>query len=537
MSERQPGPAQELGPRQAALAVAVFVLIAAAYLASAPGVWFVHSDSACYLGLARSLSRGPWLSFNYEFNYRPFGKYPPVFPFLLSVVYRTLGENIWVMQALSALTGVGAVVMAFLIVRPRAGTWPALAVACLTATCSWFWAHSSVYILSGMPYTFFSLLALWFAEREIRSPRLSVLKWLLAALLVILAIYTHMSGAALVPAVAAAVLFARGQERGRRQRLAAAALVGVLCTAAAVAWLAHGWNLTAGSGYTTLAKEEPLKTYKEPFRKLGLRVREWPSTPLGLETEEFPTGLGLILLAAFVVPGLVWGFRRHGSVAEFYLCIFFVLVTIHGGSGGKERYAVPVVPLLFYFGYLSLLLYGSMAGRLLGLCREGRAASRRRLGRVVLAAIVIAWLGTALYRHKRGKGGAGAFKSSSSELKVRRLREWEAAIRWAEHFGPPDATLYPGPAGAWATLHFISGHPVGKLDPRYRGQRILKSMVTWDADLVLTNMEGRTRKGLLPVLQRYDCFTLLYHSRRMRLYRIDKQRLRQLVAAAETDAP
>ena len=73
MSERQPGPAQELGPRQAALAVAVFVLIAAAYLASAPGVWFVLSDCACFLGLARSLSRVPWLSFYYVFFYRPFG--------------------------------------------------------------------------------------------------------------------------------------------------------------------------------------------------------------------------------------------------------------------------------------------------------------------------------------------------------------------------------------------------------------------------------------------------------------------------------
>ncbi|NQT85511.1 hypothetical protein HQ560_02025, partial [bacterium] len=61
-------PTTAMSPRRATVAV-VFLLILVAYLLSIPGVWSVHSDSAIYLGLGRSLARGD----GYTFNCAPFG--------------------------------------------------------------------------------------------------------------------------------------------------------------------------------------------------------------------------------------------------------------------------------------------------------------------------------------------------------------------------------------------------------------------------------------------------------------------------------
>ncbi len=84
--------------------VAVFALIAVAYLATVSPAWYVHPDSAKYLALARSLSRGE----GYVFNHVPHGKYVPVFPLLLAPVWAVLGRHFVVMQTLVALTGIGA---------------------------------------------------------------------------------------------------------------------------------------------------------------------------------------------------------------------------------------------------------------------------------------------------------------------------------------------------------------------------------------------------------------------------------------------
>ncbi len=184
--------------RETVVAVAVLVLAAGVYIASVPGILFVKPDSAVYMSTARSLARGE----GYAYNHARLGKYPPVFPLMLCLVYRSCGQDIRAMQFIVASCGAGALLFAWLLVRARSGARTALAVLALTATCTWFQSHSSAYILAGAPYALFSLAALWLAERAVRAEERLVLHWLLAAGVGAAAILTHVTGVALIPKTA-----------------------------------------------------------------------------------------------------------------------------------------------------------------------------------------------------------------------------------------------------------------------------------------------------------------------------------------------
>ncbi|NQT51670.1 hypothetical protein HQ576_06460, partial [bacterium] len=291
-----------------------------------------------------------------------------------------------------------------------------------------------------------------------------------------------------------------------------------------------------GSGYTNLMSHEPMDMLTNPFPKLKLRTSEWTATPLGLRSEAFPWPVGAALLATLLLPGLVRGFRRHRSCTEWYLCSYYAVMFLHGGMGGKERYVIPIIPLLFYYGALSLMALGGW----LAAQRAPHGASPRgaRLGRVLLVVLTLALTARALYERHRQRGGARAFSEGWQHVNARDLREWKQAVQWVKELGPPDCTIYPGPGGIWATIHFLSEQRVGKLHYRWRGLHILKSMVQWDAAMVLMQRHGATYEGVLAAMQEHpDCFERLRENSRAMLYRIHQPRLRQLVERLEAEPP
>ncbi len=515
--------------------VGVFLLIAAAYIGSIAGVWMLHSDSACYLGLGRSLARGE----GYTFNHAPFGKYPPVFPFMLSLVFRTVGEDVRGFQVVTALCGIVALLGAFALVRPRAGVGAALGVAVLAASSTWFWSYSSVYTLSTIPYTMFAMVSLWLAERQIRSARFAPVPWLVVTVCLLLAIFTRLVGAALVMAVAGGLVFAKGQRWPARQRWAVAAAVSVLCAAALGWWVQRGWRAGMGSSYKNLMTHEPMDMLENPFPKLRLRAQAWAAAPLGIEPELVSWPVGAALVAVFILPGVVSGFRRTRSAAEFFVATHFLVTFIHGGMGGKERYVIPVVPLIFYFAYQTLKLYGAGIRRLVGPRRVAAMAPGGWLAWLQRAGMTLAFLAVllpALYQRKRARGGAHAFAAGWRRKKAKSFRHWRSFARLIDEEGPPDATIYPGPGGTWAIVHYVSGHRVAKLHYRWRGMRILESMVEWEADFVLAHKHHTTYEGLIAAMNEHpECFTVVNDEGLLRLYRIHKARLRAVVAAAAAD--
>ncbi|NQT87119.1 glycosyltransferase family 39 protein [bacterium] len=492
--------------------IAVFAAVAIAYLVSIPGKWAVHPDSAFYMTVGRSLAEGE----GYTVNGDTFGKYPPVYPALLAVVYGAAGESFWWLQFVGAMSGVGACVTVYLWARGRTGVRTSLAVAVLTVTTTWFWNNACASIISGIPYVFLAFGVLWLAERAIRAERYSVWGWVGIALLTWLAIYIHMSGVALVAAIVGAVLFAKGAPRMARQRLIAAGLVGVLCTGAAACWLFNGRKAGQGRNYNGLIHNEPMRVLADPYGKLQMRAREWLAAPLSRDYEEIPEVVAFVVLGLLLAPGLVRGFRRERSVAELYLLVYFAVQYLHGGKDGHQRYVLPALPLLFYYGQESL--------RILGALLPGK--ERPRVRRAVLTALFIGLAGHGVYSVIRSRNGASDINAREKlEAQAERLAMTTDCI--VEHV-PEDATVYAADGGAaWVIFHYTTRRRMGKCLQFYTHDDLLKGMVEWEADFALKTKGQLQPHDVLGLLEgRPEFFTFVAKTDRCQLFRIDKDALK-----------
>jgi len=534
------GETPETNGRERWVVAGVFAAIAVAYLATVSPVWFVHPDSAKYLGLARSLAYGK----GYTFNYMPHGKYVPVFPLLLAPVWMTMGRDFVAMQVVVALTGLGALVATVALVRAREGARVAFWILVLTATCGWFWTASSLRLLAEAPYACFSMIALWYAERQTRAESFSAARWVLAGVLGAAAIYTHMVGVALVVALPAGAFLAGGRERTWRQRFASAFIVGIIVTSAAGYWIYRGSQLSHLSSYkhhVDLAESQPLQY--QLFR-MGLRLKEWPATALSLRESQFVWQSGLALFAVFLIPGLVKGFRRHRNCAEFYIVSFFFVSALGGGESGLERYAIPIVPLIFYFGYLSLTVVGHGIAR--GVARLG-APERiaRRIPRIVLVTMTVFVLANATYNRVKRSRGASKFDAERQESARRELKRWEGLADAIADKVPADARIYPASGGLWDLVHFLTERKLFNLTRHHRKRLpLFKSMVEWGADYMIYDHRSRSRRRFETVLVDYpQCFKLIYVAEddtvkdMARLYQLDKEKVREVLAELEKQAP
>lgn len=510
---------------------ALLVILLVAYVGSVPGQLFPKPDTLVYLGLARSLAHGD----GYTFNLGPYGKYPPVFPALLAAGNAVGG--VWGMQALVALCGVGALVAAYVLVKARAGSRVALAVVAMSATCTWFWSHASALLLAEVPFALFSLLALMLAERAIRSEAFSVWSWLLCGVVTAVAVCTHIVGVVLLPAIVAGVLLAKARRRSTRQRVLATVMVATLGVACAVGWYVRGRSLPGMSTYSVHVAEMVARA-DEAGDKLRLRLREYTAAPLSLSYKQVTNTVGVGVFLLLVLPGLVEGFRRYRSCAEFYLCGHYVVSAIMGGDTGHERYVVPVIPLLFYYGCLSLrALTGWLASELelrRRLRGEDDAMPARWPHRVVIWAMVAVLAYGLLYR-VRGTRGGKVF-SARGRAKAEQLDGmWRQVGQWAAEMIPAEANVCAGSGGSWCFVHYYTQrHVDAPLETSPTVPQVVAQLVQWDSDFVVSDHREFTQVRLWPTLALHpECFERLAANDECALYRVDKAALRAVHAQPE----
>ncbi|MFP4058216.1 MAG: ArnT family glycosyltransferase [Candidatus Brocadiia bacterium] len=533
---RTPAAKEASGLGGTVVVVAAFGILAATYLGSVTGIFIINPDSCTYMGLGRSLAEGR----GYEFNFAPYAKYPPVYPAILSLVYLTVGESIRAMQLVGACLGVAALVAAYLVVRARAGRWPALGVAVLSGLCGWFISHSAFLMRADIPYTFFSLLALWLGEREVRREGFSLPRWLVVAAVAVVALYTHLAGAALVAGIAAGALLAARSRRAIRQRLAGAAVVGAAGAAAAGVWVARSAAIGGARSYAAHVRIAERWTVGSALARVGVSLRDWAGTPLNVTFEQLTWVSALVLLGLFVLPGLVRGFARVRSCMEFYFCFHFLLVTFTGGPHGHERYVLPVVPILFYYGYVSLWLWGQGAAWLLVAQRRPPDApgGTSKLTCALLVGVFVVLAGFGVYHRAKCRKGSRRLEASWQKKDRRRAALWWELREWAEDYVPLEATIFPGSGGSWADIHFFTRRRVAAVTTSDWGPTLIERIVESDAEFLLEDDRSRSRERLGFVLARYpQCLEQLVTEhiegkphRGCTLYRIRKERLREVLA-------
>lgn len=350
---RAPGrrwPALRLPPRaDRTIAVVVATIHLALALLTYTPAPHMGGDNAGYVTLAHSLLQGSGYRELWDPAEPLHTKYPPVYPVVLAIA-AALGARSWdALKLVSILFTTLGALFAYLWAAERRGRLFALALALLIAgSDSLVWA--SHWILSEAPFVAFTLCALWAFERGER--RDFAARWVLAGVLTaLLAYFTRSAGLPLVLAMLAWLALRR-----RWRTLAAAALA--FAVPATLWWLRARSGV--GEGYVSefwmrdpyrpeLGTADAVALLARFLRNLWLYTREF--VPGGLTGYKgLAVTIGGVLLAAVALAGWVRRARRRPGVAELMLPLYLGLIFLWPTVWSGDRFALPVLPLLVFYG-------------------------------------------------------------------------------------------------------------------------------------------------------------------------------------------
>lgn len=368
-SDRQDATEPRLSPERLC-----WILFGVATAVSAVVVWTVfnptpHSggDNSGYIGLAHGLlTDGTYVDVYDPVRLRH-TKYPPVFPAVLALLM-ALGARTWAALKLSAaIPTVLAVAFTYLWAQRRVGTLSAFAIALLLSVSSGI-VYYSQWILSDPLFLALTMGSLFALERagtgvsadagdvvEAREESVARLWLATGVLLAGLAYFTRSAGLPLIVALLAFLALRRSWTR-----LAGSAVA--LGIPMALWWLRGRGEGVAQYG-TEFWMVDPYQPALGTIGPLGLVPRILENLeayvlrhgPAGVVGSDGPAlaaiGVGLTLAA---VAGWLLSARRRIGPAELFFPLYAGLILVWPAVWGGDRFALPLYPLLFLYGVVSL---------------------------------------------------------------------------------------------------------------------------------------------------------------------------------------
>jgi hypothetical protein len=417
-----------------------------------PQTFGAYGDDAVYVTTAKALATGQ----GYRISSLPYEPsqtlYPPLYPFLLSLIWRTyptFPENLTAMMLLSVLATVSFLALSYryLVKQVYATEYQALIVIALAAI-NWrtmFWSNL---VLSDILCAMITVGAMYLAENYEAEERSSWKKGILVGVIMGLAFLTRTSAITLIIAVAAYYIVRR---RWRRVLLPTAT-AGVFVIGWAV-WSSFnrspfsGANSDFYAGYVRCFSESItyLQALNDTSRLMTvagvlgtnfaiLGIASVPVACLGL-------GYGIPRIVffslIFVTIALIVGgcLRQAGNRVRFlhiYLIFYLALYMLLPGSA-YDRYLIPIVPFLLVFFVTEFdVVMKAIRDRLKS---NGKAAGK--IGAALAGAVILVSMCLALFSN-----GAAMYKllGSASFRKVAGpAPEYAAPIDWIiSHTNPSD---------------------------------------------------------------------------------------------------
>lgn len=316
-------------------------------------------DNAVYVSLAHALlTTGSYVEL-FDPAQLPHTKYPPVFPATLALLL-ALGARTWVaLKSVAAASTVAAVAFTYLWAARRVGAWTAFTVGSLVGVSSAV-VYYSHWVLSDPLFLVLTMAALWALDREVSSRPgtagggRSDAAWIaLGAAAAGLAYFTRSAG---LPLVVALLVWLAARRRWRSLALGAVAL-----GAPALAW----WARARGSP-SSYAAEFWLV---DPYQPALGRIEPWAlvsralTNLVGYVSAHVPGGIvgsrgawvsgfgvGIALAALY---GWVRAARTRLGPAELFFPFYVGLILLWPVVWSGDRFALPLYPLLFFYGALA----------------------------------------------------------------------------------------------------------------------------------------------------------------------------------------
>jgi len=451
-------------PAAATVAVVVFFAI---YLARLDRVVGQVVDDAWYVLLARGLASGQGYTLlnSPSPGIRPF--YPPLFPFLLSFLFRIWPDfpaNLWLLKSISiaAMLGVGFLSYSYLQRLREVPRWAAFGVAAATAIAPALVFLATSTVMSECVFMLLQLATIVTAERCARAgrgpgaSRLAALAGVLAGA----SLLTRSAGVGL-PVAAVAYL-------AKERLVRSAAICGALILLLAGPWVVASRSFAPTPRQKAEQGANIVQTYQEQFfqRVAGQPLKgliTWQDLPqriafnlsqighqamggfafyplyLGVEpddrvpltpaTRALSLGLALVLLTGFLSVAL-----RKVTLAEIVVPIS-VVVTISWGSG-QFRLLLPLLPLLLFYLVIGVETLAHLTGRLIA--REASATRRSwDVATLFISAVALSNLYGNLQYLERKRD----LDPARGVHWIRAFEENEALMRYLDGHVPADAVI------------------------------------------------------------------------------------------------
>ena len=359
-----------------------------------------YHDDSLYVTTAKALASGQGYRI-ISLPYEPAAtKYPPLYPFLLSLVWRISSQFPGNINAMVALTAVGtlmflAITWLYLVRHAYATNWQALLVVAMTAI-NWRVVIYATGIYSEMIYATLSVAALFLAER-LDSKLKGWNTRLALGLLMGLAFLSRGTGVGLLMAVAVYFVMRR-----KTRRAVLPLSVAGLFVVGWFAWCAHsrthitGVNVAYYTDYFAHLKNVLLDMRANTNSSMLMTILSVLSTNflmvvvvsipvlcLGIDYT-WAVYLGFVLM--FIAAGFIRDVRRGWRLLHVYIICYLVLHIVWTPFVSFDRYLAPILPFLLLWLVRELESTASLARKTL---RSGGSLSTKASGAVVGIAVVL----------------------------------------------------------------------------------------------------------------------------------------------------
>jgi 4-amino-4-deoxy-L-arabinose transferase-like glycosyltransferase len=406
-----------------------------------------YHDDGIYVSTARALAEGQGYRIISLPDEPAQTKYPPFYPFLLSIIWRVYPEfpqNLTWMMLLSVIATLSFLLVAwrYLVKYDYATHWQALIVVAMTAL-NWRIMILATSVYSEMMFALLTVAALYVTEKHEKSAK-PLPSGLIAGMLIGLAFLTRSSGVALVISVAAYFVLRRQWKK-------------VLLPVAVASMFVIGWiawcyfNKTDAQGLNTpyytsylghlnqvVSDLQAQRGSSKPAILVGIAVENvvggvLVSLPLvcaGLRYDAFAGLSGYGLAAAFcavflilvlVVIGFFRSLTERVRLLHIYVlaCLGLYLFWLPGIS--YDRFLMPLLPFLQLFLVRELAVLVSLARN--GMLAAGGA---RKISAAFIGLMLVVVVGLTLYGSVSGAYSSFAALRTSSA----RAAEDSQAIAW-----------------------------------------------------------------------------------------------------------
>lgn len=335
-----------------------------------------RDDANLFINHARNISEGvPYAELNFipnpNLNISP-RTFPPVFPMLISPVYKFRGIDRTAMKAVVAVFFTASLVLMVLAFARSLSTASLALLVAAVGLNPFVWAYAEM-IISDIPFLFFSFLSLIVIEKASdagNSGRRRVLLALAAGITAYLSYGTRSVGIILVPTILAVDYIKNRKLTG---------LTGISAPVFFILAYAQSAYIGSASGYTSIftfeASSIPLAFFltAEYIRKFSYLWENGYARALASAAS--------IFFFLFALSGFIRKARAGVSVFELFAPLYLIIVVVYSAvtpTGSNPRYLIPLVPLYFYYAF-----YGIEHNGLLG-----KKGARRKV--LAAAGIIIA---------------------------------------------------------------------------------------------------------------------------------------------------